>query len=136
MLQPTHDLGKDAALRAKLLGMALDFVETAVFEEKLFRGVLQRRAIGWLGPRGGIALTSLLFGLWHVVIVWQGLMPVNLGDIAIPWLLLYVGDLALLAIGGALLGILRHGTANLAAPIEAHWLWDTVSLGIPLVASA
>lgn len=48
------------------------FVTTGFSEELLFRGVLAKRLIDWLGYGPGNGLQALLFGLLHVVLVRVG----------------------------------------------------------------
>lgn len=51
--------------------LLLEFVEQVVYigvaEEVFSRGYLMRRLCDWLGPRQGLFLNALLFGLAHVV---------------------------------------------------------------------
>ncbi len=70
---------------------------TPLFEEVLFRGLLQRAAIYETGPVAGVLLTSLVFMVVHPRGVW-----------------LDVFSLALL------LGCLYHYTRNLWVPITIH----------------
>lgn len=76
-----------------------------LFEELFFRGLLQGRLETRLGVAPGIALTSLLFGAAHLI-AWQG--PVTL---VYAWAV---------AASGAVLGLMRHVSGQLGAPMAAH----------------
>lgn len=62
-----------------------------IAEEILFRGYLQRRFIDRWGPAQGIAVTSIIFGLFHVtphgialatiIGVWLGMLAYQIGSI-------------------------------------------------------
>jgi membrane protease YdiL (CAAX protease family) len=55
-LDPTHVLG----------GPLIIYLVTGVPEEFLFRGLLQNVLTGWLGPRAGLVIASIIFGLAHL----------------------------------------------------------------------
>jgi membrane protease YdiL (CAAX protease family) len=97
-----------------VLGLAvLSIVLVAPAEEFLFRGVIQGRLRRSLGPVGAVAGSSLLFGSLH------------LGN--------YTGETAavvagavLIACVGTVFGVLYERTENLAVPIVAHGVYNTV----------
>jgi membrane protease YdiL (CAAX protease family) len=108
------------ALREQVEGMvrflfaravAIDLVYVAVAagvgEELFFRGWLQPWLARPLGPAGGLALASLLFGLAH------------------PHSAVYV---AMAATIGLVLGGLAMATGSLVGPIVAHAAYDLVAL--------
>jgi membrane protease YdiL (CAAX protease family) len=50
----------------------------AVAEETIFRGYIQLRLAWWLGKWPGLALTALLFTLWHLPVFLHGLALENI----------------------------------------------------------
>lgn len=108
---------------------------TAIFEEILFRGLIQQRGTRWLGPRRGIALSIGLFVVWHTVITYQGIQQTNLTAAVVPWPLLYLGSAAPLAIAGLIFSLLRLRTGNLVAPTVAHWTVNVLMQGLLVILS-
>lgn len=101
---------------------------TALFEETLFRGLIQARAVSWLGPARGIALSVVLFIFWHTVITYEAIGQTNLTSAALPVPVLYL--LAAVPLGGAgvVFSLIRHASGNLAGAILAHWLVNVLML--------
>jgi membrane protease YdiL (CAAX protease family) len=97
-------------------------VGTAIFEEVVFRGVLQGSMTRAFGTAKGILATAATFALWHVVINYRTIQDTNIGDSAILSPLAQVGSIGGLVLGGLFLSLLRHRTRNLAGPIVFHWL--------------
>lgn len=87
--------------------LALLSAAAGVGEEMLFRGVIQASLVGVLGPVGGVAASSALFGLVH---------PVSATYVAIATLL------------GAYLGVVWLVTGNLLVVIVAHAVYDFIAL--------
>lgn len=90
---------------------------TALFEEVAFRGVL----LGMLGETpGGVALSSVVFGLWHVGPAWvrsaanhpDAHWATRLPEIS--------GTIVATTAGGVLFALLRLHTGGLAAPAIVH----------------
>jgi membrane protease YdiL (CAAX protease family) len=102
---------------------------TAVFEEVAFRGILQAKMTSLFTIRAGIAITSVVFALWHVVINYRTIEQTNVGDSAPLAVLAQVGSLVGLFVGGVFMSLLRHYTHNLAGPIVFHWLVVIVMTG-------
>ncbi|UCE87273.1 MAG: CPBP family intramembrane metalloprotease [Deltaproteobacteria bacterium] len=75
-------------------------------EEWLFRGLLQRGLSDALGSVRGILVTSALFGLWHG----------SFGLSVAAW----SGAFCAAFVYGILLGILRHRSGSLIAPLLLH----------------
>lgn len=101
-----------------LLGQFL--LGSALFEEMAFRGLLQAKLARTLGPIRALIVTSGAFALWHGLIVWH-----NCCRLGVPrnWLPMVHGSvLGTLFVSGVGLGLLRHWTGHLAAPIAAHWI--------------
>ena len=88
-------------------------VGAPLVEELFFRGLVQTRLVGRLGPVAGIAITSVLFGAAHLI-GWAG-----------PVTLVYA-----LAIAGAgvALGTIRQITGRLGTSMMAHSLFNAQAL--------
>jgi membrane protease YdiL (CAAX protease family) len=95
-------------------------VGTVLWEEVAFRGVLQASLRRVLPVPAAIAVTSGVFGLWHVRPTWQALRVNGLADD--PWRAAAgVGaGVAATAAGGVLLSRLRERSGGLAAPMVLH----------------
>ena len=79
-------LGWGPDLMATILVMAL--VKTALAEEILFRGLIAKRLIGWLGFGAGNLVQAGLFGSVHLLIFFtSGAPPLSLPSIAAFFLL-------------------------------------------------
>jgi CAAX protease family protein len=83
-----------------------------IVEEIFYRGLLQRSMIRRFGPVGGIALTSILFGVAHFE-------PLQF---------------AALALAGALFGTLAYRTGRLGPSIVAHMVFNLTAVIALLVA--
>jgi membrane protease YdiL (CAAX protease family) len=84
-------------------------VGAPLIEELFFRGLVQTRLVGRLGPVPGIVLASLVFGAAHLL-AWNG--PESL---AYAWAV---------AAGGLVLGTIRYLTGRLGPGIIAHALFN------------
>ncbi|MBW6434221.1 CPBP family intramembrane metalloprotease [Actinoplanes hulinensis] len=84
-------------VRSALLGVPLS---TVIFEEVAFRGVLFTLVAQAHGPAWAVAVTSVLFGLWH------------LPD---------TREVAFTTLAGVVLSFLRLLSGGLLAPIVLHW---------------
>ena len=106
---------------SKFTGSAADWLALAavtcvgapLVEELFFRGLLQTRLVGKLGPVTGIAIASVLFGAAHLI-GWVG-----------PVTLVYA-----LAIAGAgmVLGTVRHLTGRLGTSMVTHAIFNAQAL--------
>lgn len=96
-------------------------IAVAVVEELAFRGVTQPLLAAQMGARRALAVTSLLFGLFHLPNIFYSDIPAAL----IP---LTVGALTIMGwvFGDA---FLRTGNA-VALPIALHLSWNIASFGI------
>jgi membrane protease YdiL (CAAX protease family) len=120
VFQP-HFGGPDESLFGKflhgpgawLLLVLVTCVGAPIVEELFFRGLVQTRLVGRLGPVRGIAVASLLFGAAHLI-GWVG-----------PLTLVYA-----LAVAGAgvALGTIRHLTGRLGTSMVAHCLFNAQAL--------
>jgi uncharacterized protein len=120
-----------AALSAGSLVAAVAWkipIGTVLFEEVLFRGVLLRAAMRRHRTTVAVALTSVVFGLWHVAPTIVGLQangvdPGSLGGIGA-----IVGTVAVTSVAGAAFAWLRLRTGSLLAPMLAHWAINAFGL--------
>lgn len=96
------------------LGVAGSMASVAVTEELLFRGVVHRILEERTGSIVAIAVSSLIFGLTHLV-----------NGNATLW-----GTLAVAVEGGALLAIAYTATRSLWLPIGLHFAWNFTQSGV------
>jgi uncharacterized protein len=125
--------GRRLAVRAGLLSP----IGTVLCEELAFRGVLHAAAARRLSPWRALALTSAVFGLWHLDharLAREGGAsggPASGGPAT--------GGTAVLLVtvgGGLALGWLRHRTGSLLAPAGLHLATNSVGLAASAAASA
>lgn len=99
---------------------------TAVFEELAFRGVLLGLLIPRLGLRSAAVLSSVLFGLWHV------LPSLNLADrnegLAGVGLWAVLLSVLFTTLAGLLLAWIRVRSNSLIAPVALHWAVNALAL--------
>ena len=95
-------------------------VGTVLWEEVAFRGVLQASLRRVLPLPAAIAVTSGVFGLWHVRPTWQALRTNGLADDRWQAVARVSAVCAGMAASGALLSWLREQSGGLAAPIALH----------------
>jgi len=101
-------------------------LQTVLWEEVAFRGVLWaivKRDHGW---RVATAVSSILFGLWHVLPATSfahssGAVSDTLGSGAMATSFTVIGTVVFTALAGVLLCELRRRSDSLIAPIGAHW---------------
>ena len=104
-------------------------LHTVVFEEVLFRGVLQGLAVRAFRAGPGIALTAAAFALWHVVLDYQVLGEATVSGQPALFVLFQLVVLAAIFAGGLLLGWLRERTGSLLAPVAFHYGFLTLLAG-------
>jgi len=95
-------------------------VGTVLWEEVAFRGVLQASLRRVLPPPAAIAVTSGVFGLWHVRPTWQALRANGLAGDRRRAVAGVGAGVAVMAAGGGLLSWLRERSGGLVAPIALH----------------
>ncbi|HEX5190114.1 MAG TPA: CPBP family intramembrane glutamic endopeptidase [Streptosporangiaceae bacterium] len=93
---------------------------TVVWEEVAFRGVLQAALRRVLPAPAAIAVTSGVFGLWHIRPTWQALRANGLADRRANVAAGVGAGVAATAAGGVLLSWLRERSGGLAAPMALH----------------
>lgn len=96
------------------LGVAGSMASVAVTEELVFRGVLHRILEQRFGSVISIVVSSLLFGLTHLV-----------NEHATLW-----GTLSIAVEGGTMLAVAYTVTRSLWLPIGLHYAWNFVQLGV------
>ena len=106
---------------------------TVLAEEVLFRGVLLATASRFLPAGAALAVTAVVFGLWHLSTARRpagaGVSPVLSGaSIA--------GTVLVTALGGLAFGWLRQRTGSLLAPIGLHLGTNSVGLVAAAIAVA
>ncbi|MGE5707290.1 MAG: lysostaphin resistance A-like protein [Bacteroidota bacterium] len=95
-------------------GSLLVGAHAGIGEEALFRGIIQEEGERLLGPWGGLAIASGLFGLAHAV-----------GGSGNPRQVVYT------TVGGVLDGLLYQQSGyDLSKPIAAHTYWDALLFAI------
>jgi membrane protease YdiL (CAAX protease family) len=102
---------------------------TAVFEEVLFRSVLLGVLLTRHSTRWAVAISSALFGLWHVVPAWEGA-----GDGAAAVLGAVAGTVAVTAVAGLLFAALLLWSRSVVAPILAHTATNSLAYAAALIA--
>ncbi len=116
---PQFAIAEQTAGPRLLAAIAYAFVMTGFTEELLFRGVVAKRLMAWLGDATGNLVQAVLFALLHVVIVYgavadPGPALVFLGGV-LPGAMGWVFGWAMARDGGSLLAPwLAHSAGNLA----------------------
>lgn len=102
---------------------------TAVFEEVLFRSVLLGALLATMRTWKAVAVSSVLFGLWHVVPAWE---TTDAGVLATVGAV--IGTVVVTTIGGVLFAVLRTWSRSVVAPILAHTATNSFAYAAALVA--
>lgn len=89
-----------------------------IYEELLFRGFILGHLLRRLSPGHAVALSSLLFGVWHFK---------NLAFIGVPEVLLQVGYAGLVL--GPVLAVITLRTRSIWPGLMVHFLWNLVAVG-------
>jgi membrane protease YdiL (CAAX protease family) len=121
-LDTRYDVGLRSALRIALMEIPLS---TVLLEEIAFRGVVWGLLAADAGPVPATAVSSVLFGVWHVLPALDlARTSTAIGGPGVSWgrRVTVVGTTVLAtAIAGVLLAELRRRTGSLLAPIAIHW---------------
>jgi uncharacterized protein len=127
-------VGARAALSEALLAVPLG---TVVFEEVAFRGVLWGLVDSASGVVWATAVTSALFGVWHVLPALD-MARANRDPAATAYgpatARLIVGTVLFTGLSGVVFGVLRQQSGSLVAPALLHWA--TNGLGVLAAALA
>jgi uncharacterized protein len=108
-------------------------IGTALFEEVLFRGVLLAELRTRLRPLVAVALSSVVFGLWHIP---PTIVALSLNDVAVgsaAGLSAIVSAVLVTTVAGVGFCWLRLRLDSLVAPLVVHW---AVNAGALLAALA
>jgi membrane protease YdiL (CAAX protease family) len=127
----TRDAFRDAryhlsAGHALLTAFVLIPLGTVLFEEVAFRGVLWALLRRWRGTRAATAISSALFGLWHVLPS-LGLAGDNeaigsaVGKGTSGEAISVLGTVAFTGLAGVVFCELRRRSGSLLAPAGLHW---------------
>jgi membrane protease YdiL (CAAX protease family) len=136
VLPPTHDLFLDDRVRTMSTGSVLSSaflrvpLGTVLLEEVAFRGVLLAQLAARVRRPVAIAMSSALFGLWHVLpsIGFESVNPVAEDTVGtLPSWVTVVGSVLFTAVAGVVFCWLRDRSRSLLAPMALHW--GTNSLG-------
>jgi uncharacterized protein len=103
-------------------------VGTALFEELAFRGVLLALLMRVTTMVPAVAVSSALFGLWHILPTISALRTNDIAEGAAATFGAVAGAVVMTAVGGALFCALRLHTGSLIAPVLVHTA--TNSLGV------
>ncbi|SDQ05907.1 CPBP family intramembrane glutamic endopeptidase [Quadrisphaera sp. DSM 44207] len=106
---------------------------TVLWEEVAFRGVLLATAQRVLPPGRALAVTSAVFGLWHLSSAAGVPVP---AAFPLPRVLSVVGVVLVTAAGGLALGWLRQRSSSLLAPVGLHLGTNSVGLAAAAAAAA
>ena len=97
---------------------------TALAEELAFRGVVLGMLLLWVSPLRAVVLSSILFGLWHVLPAFDSLETNPAADVVSGPLATF-GEVSVQVAVTALAGIgfawLRLRDNHIAAPALTHW---------------
>jgi membrane protease YdiL (CAAX protease family) len=101
---------------------------TALFEELAFRGVLLALLLRVTSTVPAVAVSSALFGLWHILPTISGLRANELAEGAAATAGVVGGAVIVTAIGGVLFCALRLHTGSLIAPVLAHTATNSLAI--------
>jgi membrane protease YdiL (CAAX protease family) len=130
-LDSRYHLDPTQALSAAFIGIPLG---TVLLEEVAFRSVLWGMLTRHINTRGALAVTSALFGLWHVLPSLhfatsnQGMHELVPEAGATATALVVLGTVAFTAVGGVVAGELRRRSGHVLASAGMHWA--TNGLGV------
>jgi len=97
-------------------------IGVSIFEETMFRGVLQGLSLRSYGLVRGILFSAVTFALWHLVINFRTVRDTNVGDSVGLAVAAQLASMLGLILGGVFMSVLRLRSGSLAAPIAFHWL--------------
>jgi membrane protease YdiL (CAAX protease family) len=106
---------------------------TALFEEIAFRGVLLALLLRLTSTIPAVAVSSALFGLWHILPTISALRANDLAEGIAATFGAVVGAVVVTGIGGVLLCALRLHTGSLVAPVVAHTATNSLAIAAAFV---
>ncbi len=95
-------------------------IGTVLWEEVAFRGVLQAALRRVMPKPTAIAMTSTVFGIWHIRPTLQALRANGLANDRRQAVAGVCVGVAATTTGGVLLSLLRENSGGLAAPMALH----------------
>jgi uncharacterized protein len=101
---------------------------TALFEEVAFRGVLLAILTRAMRPGSAMAVSSVVFGLWHIPPTMVALQVNGVVASSPAGISAIAGAVLVTSVAGMMFCWLRARSGSLLAPILAHW--STNSLGL------
>lgn len=101
---------------------------TALFEEVAFRGALLGLLLTRFGVRGAVAVSSVVFGLWHIPPTMVALEVNGIVAGSPEGVLAIVGAVVVTTVAGVLFSALRLVSGSLLAPVLAHWATNSLGL--------
>ena len=102
---------------------------TVLFEELIFRGALLGATLRRFDTRGAVAVTSMVFGLWHLPDAIDATSGSSLHVAAAA-----AGTILVTTAAGVLFALLRLRSASLVAPVLAHLAFDAGAYVVALAA--
>jgi membrane protease YdiL (CAAX protease family) len=134
-LDPRYRMGVDQAL---LTAFVLIPLRTVLLEEVAFRSVLWGMLRRHMGGVGVLVVSSVLFGLWHVLpaldlAAGRGL-AVDPGRRLLSSVLVVAGTVAVTGLGGVVAGELRRRSGSLLASAGMHWATNGLGVLVGLAA--
>lgn len=106
-----------------LLSVTVMPVTIGLAEEGLYRGYLQPRLAGRIGPIAGIVLASLAFGIQHIAFTMPGLQAMTAKVIET-------------FLCGLMFAGLLYWRKRVLPVAVAHWFIDFLGLGVPMLVAA
>ncbi len=106
------------ALYSSLLILPL---KTVIFEELVFRGVMLGLLLRSTSRNWAIAVSSMLFGLWHIGSSTNIHEVSFLGHITLPSIVVVIPTVLITSLAGVVFCELRLRSKSLVAPIAVHW---------------
>lgn len=100
---------------------------TVALEELAFRGVVLALVAARRSTRTAVAVSSLLFGLWHVEPTLDALAANDLAEGPLAAAGAVSGAVVFTAVGGVLFCLLRLASGSLLAPVVVHAATNSVA---------
>jgi uncharacterized protein len=101
---------------------------TAVFEEVAFRGVLLAFLLRTMGTASAMAVSSVVFGFWHVAPTMVALQVNGVDVSSAAGIGAIAGAVLVTTVAGMMFCWLRERSGSLLAPILAHWATNSLGL--------
>ncbi|HEX8598750.1 MAG TPA: CPBP family intramembrane glutamic endopeptidase [Chloroflexia bacterium] len=130
---PIHGMSRCQLVQDLLVGVP---VNISLLEELLFRGLIFSALRRNHSLAVSLAGASAAFAGWHFSVTYTTAAQTNLATAArLPAFLkpfvqplAVIGGMLTTGLAGVAFGLVRHRTGNLAGPIVAHWLVDSIMI--------